>query len=50
MTLNATQLDGAILARITGSVVQTTGLTVAVAGMSAPVGAVVGLRRQSGRR
>jgi flagellum-specific ATP synthase len=48
MKLNTAQLDGAMLAGITGSVVQTTGLTVAVAGMPAPVGAVVGMRRQSG--
>jgi flagellum-specific ATP synthase len=48
MTLSVAQLDGAILAGLTGSVVQTTGLTVAVAGLPAPVGAVVGIVRQSG--
>ncbi|RIK80977.1 MAG: EscN/YscN/HrcN family type III secretion system ATPase [Planctomycetota bacterium] len=48
MTLSAAQLDRAILAGLTGSVVQTTGLTVAVAGMPAPVGAVVGISRQAG--
>jgi flagellar biosynthesis/type III secretory pathway ATPase len=48
MTVSVAQLDGAILAGLTGSVVQTTGLTVAVAGMPAPVGAVVGMARQSG--
>ena len=41
-------LDTAMLAGLTGSVVQTTGLTAAVAGMPAPVGAVVGIARQSG--
>ena len=48
MPIYASQLDGAMLSGITGSVVQTTGLTVAVAGLPAPVGAVVGMRRQSG--
>jgi flagellum-specific ATP synthase len=48
VTINASQLDNAMLAGLTGSVVQTTGLTVAVAGMPAPVGAVVGIARQSG--
>src|SRR5688572_28072138 len=48
MTLSVAQLDNAMLAGLTGSVVQTTGLTVAVAGMPAPVGAVVGIARQSG--
>jgi flagellum-specific ATP synthase len=48
MTINISQLDSAMLAGLTGSVVQTTGLTVAVAGMPAPVGAVVGIARQSG--
>jgi flagellum-specific ATP synthase len=47
MSITATQLDGAMLTGITGSVVQTTGLTVAVAGLPAPVGAVVGIRRQA---
>ncbi len=37
-----------MLTGLTGSVVQTTGLTVAVAGMPAPVGAVVGIARLSG--
>jgi len=44
----AAQLDNALLAGLTGSVVQTTGLTAAVAGMPAPVGAVVGITLQSG--
>jgi flagellum-specific ATP synthase len=48
MAISAAQLDDAMLVGITGSVVQTTGLTVAVAGMPAPVGAVVGMARQSG--
>ena len=37
-----------MLAGIAGSVVETTGLTASVAGMPAPVGAVVAIRRQSG--
>lgn len=41
-------LDAAILAGLSGSVVQTTGLTAAVAGMPAPVGAIVGIRRPTG--
>ena len=41
-------LETAMLARITGRVVQSTGLTAAVAGMPAPVGAVVAIERQSG--
>ena len=48
MTTFAPQLEHAMTAGITGSVVQTTGLTVAVAGMPAPVGAVVGIARQGG--
>jgi flagellum-specific ATP synthase len=48
MTITATQLDDALLVGITGSGVQSTGLTVAVAGLPAPVGAVVGIARQSG--
>jgi flagellum-specific ATP synthase len=48
VAINASQLDNVMLAGLTGSVVQTTGLTVAVAGMPAPVGAVVGIARQSG--
>jgi flagellum-specific ATP synthase len=48
MTVTATQLDGAMLVGISGSVVQTTGLTVAVAGLPAPVGAVVGIAQQGG--
>lgn len=48
MTALAAQLESAMIAGITGSVVQTTGLTVAVAGMPAPVGAVVGIGRQGG--
>ncbi len=41
-------LDDAILAGLTGSVVQTIGLTAAVADFPAPVGAVVSIERQSG--
>ena len=41
-------LDSAMLVGLTGSVVETTGLTVSVAGLPAPVGAVVGIERQSG--
>jgi flagellum-specific ATP synthase len=41
-------LDSALLVGLTGGVVETTGLTVAVAGLPAPVGAVVGIERQSG--
>jgi len=48
MSIAVSQLDGVVLAGLIGSVVQTTGLTVAVAGMPAPVGAVVGIERQSG--
>jgi flagellum-specific ATP synthase len=36
-------LDATILARLSGSVVETRGLTAAVAGMPAPVGALVGI-------
>jgi len=42
-------LDGAILAGLTGSVVQTIGLTAAVADFPAPVGALVSIERQSGQ-
>ena len=48
MTTLPPHLDAAILAGLTGSVVQTTGLTAAVAGMPAPVGAVVGIQRPGG--
>jgi flagellar biosynthesis/type III secretory pathway ATPase len=41
-------LDAAILAGLAGRVVQTSGLTAAVAGMPAPVGAVVGIQRPGG--
>ena len=40
-------VDSAILAGITGSVVQTIGLTAAVADFPAPVGALVSIRRQT---
>jgi len=40
-------IDGAILAGMTGSVVQTIGLTAAVADFPAPVGAIVSIDRQS---
>ncbi len=41
-------IDSAILAGLTGSVVQTIGLTAAVADFPAPVGALVSIERQSG--
>jgi flagellum-specific ATP synthase len=41
-------LDAAILAGVTGSVVETTGLTAAVAGMPAPRGAIVAISRVGG--
>jgi flagellum-specific ATP synthase len=41
-------LNAAILAGLNGNVVQTAGLTAAVAGMPAPVGAVVGIQRPGG--
>ncbi|MCG8449915.1 MAG: FliI/YscN family ATPase [Pirellulales bacterium] len=41
-------VNGAILADLTGSVVQTVGLTAAVADFPAPVGALVSIERQSG--
>ncbi|MBX3424335.1 MAG: FliI/YscN family ATPase [Pirellulales bacterium] len=44
----APQLDSALVAGLTGSVAQTVGLTVAVAGMPAPVGAQVQIARQDG--
>jgi len=42
------QLNGAMLAGLTGSVVQTTGLTATVADFPAPIGALVSIQRQSG--
>jgi flagellum-specific ATP synthase len=48
LTLPTDRLDAAILAGVTGSVVQTVGLTASVAGLPAPVGAQVAIRRQSG--
>ena len=42
-----THLDGAILSGLTGSVVQTVGLTAAVADFPAPVGSLVSIERQS---
>ncbi len=42
-----TYVDGAILAGLTGSVVQTVGLTAAVADFPAPVGSLVSIERQS---
>jgi flagellum-specific ATP synthase len=42
------QIDNAMLAALTGSVVQLTGLTAAVADFPAPVGALVNIERQSG--
>jgi flagellum-specific ATP synthase len=41
-------LDAAILAGLTGSVVETTGLTAAIGGMPAPVGALVAIERTGG--
>ena len=41
-------LDSAVLAGLTGSVVQTVGLTAAVADFPAPVGALVAIEKQSG--
>jgi flagellum-specific ATP synthase len=41
-------LDAAILADLRGSVVETAGLTATVAGMPAPVGAIVGIGRPQG--
>ena len=41
-------IDGALLAGMTGSVVQTVGLTAAVADFPVPVGALVSIERQSG--
>ncbi len=41
-------VQSAMLAGLTGSVVQTTGLTASVAGFAAPVGALVSIERQSG--
>ena len=43
-------LDSAMVAGLTGSVVQTIGLTAAVADFPAPVGALVSLLKQSGER
>jgi flagellum-specific ATP synthase len=43
------QLDDVMPTALTGSVVQTVGLTAAVAGFPAPVGAVVEIERQTGR-
>jgi len=40
-------LEGAILAGLTGSVVQTVGLTASVADFPAPVGSLVSIERQS---
>ena len=42
------RLDNAILAGLTGSVVQTVGLIAAVADFPAPIGALVSIERQSG--
>ena len=42
-------VHNAMLVDVTGSVVQTTGLTAAIAGFPAPVGAVVSIERQSGQ-
>jgi len=43
-------LEGALLAGLTGSVVQTIGLTASVADFPAPVGALVSIQRQSGEQ
>jgi flagellum-specific ATP synthase len=42
------QLDSMMTTALSGSVVRTQGMTIAVAGMPAPVGAVVEIERQSG--
>jgi flagellum-specific ATP synthase len=44
----ARQIDDAMTAALTGSVVESTGMTAAVADFPAPVGAVVEIERQSG--
>ena len=43
-----TPLEGAMLTGLTGSVVQTIGLTAAVADFPAPIGALVQIARPSG--
>jgi flagellum-specific ATP synthase len=48
MTTLPPHLDAAILAGLAGSVVETAGLTASVAGMPAPVGAIVGIGRPAG--
>jgi flagellum-specific ATP synthase len=48
MTTLPSHLDAAILAGLTGNVVETSGLTASIAGMPAPVGAIVGIGRAAG--
>lgn len=48
MSVLQATLDSSVLAKLTGSVVETTGLAAAVAGLAAPVGSLVTIERQSG--
>jgi flagellum-specific ATP synthase len=48
ITINHELLNSAMIAGVTGSVVQTVGLTAAVADFPAPVGALVAIEKQSG--
>ena len=48
MSTLPSHLDSAILAGLTGSVVETAGLTATIAGMPAPVGALVAIGRPAG--
>jgi flagellum-specific ATP synthase len=48
ITINHELLNSAMIAGVTGSVVQTIGLTAAVADFPAPVGALVSIEKQSG--
>jgi flagellum-specific ATP synthase len=48
ITVNHELLNSAMIAGVTGSVVQTIGLTAAVADFPAPVGALVSIEKQSG--
>ena len=49
LTEMASQLDDVMPTALTGSVVQTIGMTAAVASFPAPVGALVEIERQTGR-
>lgn len=48
MTVCVSELDAAMLTGVTGQVVETSGLSVVVSGMPAPVGATVAIEPQSG--